>query len=179
MCGLTGPNRYPVGRRAARNLHRMPVVVRSDYRSAVDCCPVEEAVLSVLRMEHAATAEVSVLLTDDDAIRELNRRYRGKDSPTDVLSFALRDPVDTVPEPADTASPCELLGDVVISVDTAIRQARERAVPLADELRQLAAHGTLHLLGYDDSTPEEAERMLELARMALQAGHPGSDTHEE
>lgn len=74
----------------------------------------------------------------DQTIHELNRRYRHKDRPTDVLSFPL----------ADEHCPA-LLGDVVISIDTARRQARQRKRAFVDELRALLIHGILHLLGYD------------------------------
>jgi len=96
--------------------------------------------------------EVSVLLTDDRDIAELNLIYRGVDRPTDVLAF-----------PQDET----LLGDVVISVETAKRQAEERGKPLDDELDLLVAHGLLHLLGYDDDTPEGLERMNARAAQVL------------
>ena len=85
----------------------------------------------------------------DQTIHELNRQYRNKDRPTDVLSFPL----------ADEVCPT-LLGDVVISIDTARRQARQRKRAFADELRALLIHGILHLLGYDHEVSEgEAVRM--------------------
>lgn len=85
----------------------------------------------------------------DQTIHELNRRYRHKDRPTDVLSFPL----------ADECCPT-LLGDVVISVDTARRQARQRKRAFAAELRALLIHGILHLLGYDHEVSDsEAVRM--------------------
>jgi probable rRNA maturation factor len=101
--------------------------------------------------------ELAVMLTDDDGVRELNRDYRGKDRATDVLSFAQ--------EPA--AEPCEaagdagrLLGDVVISVETAARQAELGGWTLEEELARLLLHGTLHLLGYDhEAGGNEARRM--------------------
>ncbi len=85
----------------------------------------------------------------DQTIHELNRRYRYKDRPTDVLSFPL----------ADEHCPT-LLGDVIIAVDTARRQARQRKRAFADELRTLLTHGILHLLGYDHEVSDsEASRM--------------------
>ena len=90
----------------------------------------------------------------DPAIRELNRRYRNRDTPTDVLSFPL----------ADEVCP-DLLGDVVISVDTLRRQARQRKRSVADELLRLLIHGILHLLGYDhEVSPAEARRMRRMER---------------
>lgn len=92
-----------------------------------------------------ASTQVSLLLCNDDLIRELNRLYRGKDSPTDVLSFPQNDPV--------------LLGDVVISLDTAARQASELGTNLQGEVERLLVHGLLHLLGYDHETDEGASVM--------------------
>lgn len=87
-------------------------------------------------------AELSVWLCTDESIRTLHRDYFQDDSPTNVISFAQREG-----EFADVAP--EVLGDVVISVDTARRDAREAGVPLEDELTFLLIHGVLHLLGYD------------------------------
>jgi len=102
---------------------------------------------------HEDTAELTVSLVDDAAIRRLNRTYRGKDRPTDVLAFALREGRRT---PGDDA----LLGDVVISLDTATRQARARGVDTAEELRTLLIHGVLHLLGYDHERSAAAARRM-------------------
>ncbi|CAI5520765.1 unnamed protein product [Closterium sp. Naga37s-1] len=93
-----------------------------------------------------AAAEMSVLLCTDAYIRELNSEWRGVDAPTDVLSF----PQDQPPG----LSPLLLLGDVIISVETAQRQANERGHSLLDELRILMVHGMLHLLGYDHEAPK-------------------------
>ena len=97
-------------------------------------------------------SELSLMLVSDSVMRRLNRDWRGRDRPTDVLSFAQRE--------GPGGAPDGLLGDVVISVDTARRQAAERAEPLAHELDRLLIHGVLHLLGYDhERSPTEARRM--------------------
>ena len=97
-------------------------------------------------------AELSLLLVSDAVMRRLNRQWRGQDRPTDVLSFAQAE--------GPTGAPPGLLGDVVISIDTARRQAAECAAPLASELDRLLIHGVLHLLGYDhERSPAEARRM--------------------
>jgi probable rRNA maturation factor len=96
---------------------------------------------------------LSVLLTDDAAMRELNRRYRGADEATDVLAF-----------PQDGGG---LLGDVVISVETAQRQAAERGHSLDREVGLLLAHGVLHLLGWEDGEPAERRRMLARGRQVV------------
>lgn len=98
--------------------------------------------------------ELSILLTDDGFIRTLNKEHRGKDTPTDVLAFPL-DEGDGTPSVLDHA----LLGDVVISLDTAERQARRRKHELFDEVSFLLAHGILHLVGYDHQTDEEEALM--------------------
>jgi len=98
--------------------------------------------------------ELSILLTDDREIRKLNRNYRGIDRPTDVLSFALR-------EGRGARFAGEQLGDVVLSLTTAKRQAKEAERPLLDEITMLLAHGLLHLLGRDHDTPTRDRRMRE------------------
>lgn len=106
----------------------------------------------VLRAVGHSRAELSLSLVDDDEMQRLNRDYRGIDRPTDVLSFSL-----VSGEAAEHRG--RLLGDVVIDVDTATRQARERHRSLADELERLLVHGVLHLLGHDHEAPGEARRM--------------------
>jgi probable rRNA maturation factor len=100
--------------------------------------------------------ELSLVFCEDDFIHGLNRDYRGKDKPTDVLSFN-QDPETGI------------LGDVVISVPTAARQAEARGHSLETELEWLFLHGALHLLGYDDETDEQADEMNRRARVALAA----------
>lgn len=110
--------------------------------------------------------EVSVLLTDDAGIAALNKDYRGIDGPTDVLSFSQMEGDESFGGRADE----KLLGDVVISVETARRQADERGYSLDEEIDVLLAHGLLHLLGYDHAQPEEAARMFAL-QAELLGGH--------
>lgn len=106
-------------------------------------------------------AELSLVLCDDPFIHALNRDYRGKDRPTDVLSFSMREG-----EEADPDDP--VLGDVVISLDTAARQAAEQSHPLDQEVRHLLVHGVLHLLGHDHEEDDEAAQMDAVARHLLQ-----------
>lgn len=122
---------------------------------------------AILQLQGAPRAEVNVLLTDDETIHGLNREYRGVDRPTDVLSFSLREPVPQVPAAPLHPASTQLLGDVVISVDTARRQAEQLGVHLAAELAHLAAHGVLHLFGYDDVTEEGAAEIASLEEAAL------------
>lgn len=97
-------------------------------------------------------AELSIVLGNDDAIRILNRDYRGKDGPTNVLSFPAR---------AVGAGP-RMLGDIVLAFETVAAEAAEQAKPVADHLRHLVVHGMLHLLGFDHETDADAERMESL-----------------
>ena len=112
-----------------------------------------------MRAEGHVRAEVRVLLTDDAAVQEMNRDYRGKDKPTDVLSFAQIEQVEGTPVPPAIPGMPLMLGDVVISVETAVRQAQQHAITLDQELALLAVHGVLHLIGYEDETKAGAERM--------------------
>jgi len=107
------------------------------------------AMLSALQLTEV---EVSIVLTGDDQIQNLNRLYRRKNRPTDVLAFAQREG-----EHGDRAG--GLLGDVVVSVPTARRQAKAAARDLVSELTMLLAHGVLHLLGWDHETPAKDRRM--------------------
>ena len=105
-----------------------------------------------------ARAELSIVLTDDLQIEVLNRTHRRKAKPTDVLAF----PMD--PDGAGPSGKMQLLGDVVISLETAARQARARRRPLMDEVTHLLAHGILHLAGFDHRTDAEERRMNEATR---------------
>lgn len=105
-----------------------------------------------LRLEGVAQPfELGLFITDDEGIRELNRRYRGVDEPTDVLAFG--------GEAEGFVSPVLHLGDVIISYPRAASQAQERGHSVAQEIDLLFLHGLLHLLGYEDKTPEERVRM--------------------
>jgi len=147
-------------------------LVRRDARGAPALEPrrVRSIAERMLRALELDGAELSVLLTDDRTIRELNRVHRGKDKPTDVLAFPL-DLEDGPPAARGSkhdAKPA-LLGDVVISLDTAARQARSRKRELLAEVRFLLAHGMLHLVGYDHATRAEKQIMDRLTRRLVRA----------
>lgn len=114
--------------------------------------------LSLSRMERLDTevSDVSVAFVDDDAMRELNKRFRRKDKTTDVLTFPAD---DSYGEPAQEGRP---LGDIVICVDQARRQAAEEKHSLATEVRFLLLHGILHALGYDHETDDGEMNALEV-----------------
>jgi probable rRNA maturation factor len=101
-------------------------------------------------------AEVSLMFTDDETIHEMNREYRGIDRPTDVLSFALEEGEE---EEIYGGPEENLLGDIIISVETATRQAEEYGHSVEREMAFLALHGMLHLLGYDHMEEEERQEM--------------------
>jgi probable rRNA maturation factor len=122
--------------------------------------PKFEAVVSETNVYSANELEVSVLLTDDEEIRRLNKQYRGIDRATDVLAFAMREGMDAELNP-------HLLGDIVISVQTAQRQSSRVGHSLDMELALLAVHGTLHLLGYDHERDSEATIMRNKEEMML------------
>jgi len=144
----------------SRQATKSRVVSTEEVRSAA------EAMLRSLKLPRA---ELSVLLCDDATIHALNRDYRKKNKPTDVLAFAMR-------EGEDGHLAGDLLGDVIISLETATRQAKERAVVTRDEVMMLLAHGLLHLLGWDHRTDAddkrmraETDRMLAVIRRAAAA----------
>ena len=107
----------------------------------------ERAVLRACAAEGRGDVEVSLALLDDDGIRDLNRRYLGKDRSTDVIAFAL----------AGGAEGEYLVGDVYLGFEQAVRQAEELGVPLDEELARLAIHGVLHVLGHDHPDGPERE----------------------
>ncbi|MBN1605586.1 MAG: rRNA maturation RNase YbeY [Polyangiaceae bacterium] len=122
-----------------------------------------DRMLAELELEQA---ELSVLLTDDAHMRDLNRRYRDKDRPTDVLAFPLDAPKRGNRKPF-------ALGDVVISIDAAARQARSRKRELQVEVAHLLAHGLLHLVGYDHGNAPERQKMWALTRALCRAADLG------
>lgn len=132
----------------------------------VDAALIRQAVTLVLTAEAVdGSIEMTVLVTDDARVHTLNRDYRGVDAPTDVLSFGDADDTFVVPP-----GQARYLGDVAISYDRVVAQAAEYGHPVQRELAYLAAHGALHLLGYDherDPAEAAAMRAREEAAMAV------------
>lgn len=110
--------------------------------------------------------EVSLMFTDDETIHEMNREYRGIDRPTDVLSFALEEGEE---EEIYGGPEENLLGDIIISVETAVRQAEEYEHSVEREMSFLALHGMLHLLGYDHMEEEERQEMRAQEKAILES----------
>lgn len=138
-------------------VHRLAAELRSDdARAARDALR-----MAMDRLAVPPEAELALVLSDDPHLQDLNRSFRGQDKPTDVLSF----PADPADPATQTAGEPPYLGDIIISVPRAAAQAQAAGQPLADELRLLAVHGLLHLLGYEDETEAGAEAMrrMELA----------------
>jgi probable rRNA maturation factor len=112
---------------------------------------IEQILLKLKRPD----VELGLVLLNDRQIRRLNQKYRGKDTPTDVLSFSL----NNASSYKGPLSPPVLLGDVVISLETARRQAQEHGHALYQEVERLVIHGILHLLGFDHEATRDARRM--------------------
>lgn len=130
----------------------------------------KDAIGIVLKLEGycADDAEVSVLFTSDAFIAELNEQYRGVQGPTDVLSFAMMDAKDELDSIRIEGIP-QMLGDIVISLETARREASSSGKSLEEEISLLLVHGTLHLLGYDHDAPESEAVMWKHQEEALKA----------
>ena len=111
--------------------------------------------------------EVAVRLTSDDEVHILNRQYRHKDKPTNVLSFPMVQPdlLEAVTQNSDDGE--VILGDIVLAYGVCAAEAGERGIGVADHAAHLIVHGTLHLLGYDHQGDAEAEAMEEMERAAL------------
>lgn len=128
-----------------------------DVRQEGGAWPEDRLVADAARLLNHAdldASELSLVLCDDAFIHELNRTWRGVDSATDVLSFAMGEGDDAEVNP-------EVLGDIVLSMETAARQADEHGHSLEAEVRVLLVHGFLHLLGYDHIEDDDAAEMKE------------------
>ena len=136
----------------------MPVFISDDQRERfVDCELLKIQSRNILFFLGCGNQELSVLLTDDKKIRELNKKYRGQDRATDVLSFPQNEGEENEPD-------YHLMGDVVISTVTAKRQASQHGLSLEEEIVLLLIHGILHLLGFNHERSEEACHMKKKTR---------------
>jgi probable rRNA maturation factor len=138
---------------------KIDVLVESDlWKQAADAeAIVRRAVAEAAAMLSTPRAELAILLTDDSAIRLLNRSWRGIDAATNVLSF-----------PAGRAGgEPPLIGDIVLAYETIAREARDEGKPFTHHVAHLAVHGFLHLLGYDHARNKDAEKMEDLERDVL------------
>jgi len=153
-------------------------MISIDVTNSQTCVPVDEeqfrkAVRTILSEKAIAEAQISVAVVDDATISELHQRFLGKDEPTDVLSFVLERDGDS------------LEGEIVVSAETAEITAKWYDWPAEHELLLYVVHGTLHMVGYDDGTPEQRATMrkAERAYLARLEIHPPQETgdapHEE
>jgi probable rRNA maturation factor len=126
------------------------------------------AIAEAAAMAATAGGELAIVLTDDSAIRALNRDWRGKDQPTNVLSFPARNELAAAHPAGRPAAQVRLLGDIVIAYETVAREAIAEQRPFGDHLAHLAVHGFLHLVGHDHAAEAEADTMeaLEIAVLA-------------
>ncbi|MBS1716512.1 MAG: rRNA maturation RNase YbeY [Armatimonadetes bacterium] len=138
-----------------------PVEILTRVTATLDDALLIKCVSVALADHELPIEQVTVLITDDEEVRSLNRQYRSIDEPTDVLTF-------------DYGAPDSLIGDIAISLPYAERQAAARGVSLRHEVAFLAIHGALHLAGFDDREPEDRAAMVaEMNRVAALVGIPG------
>lgn len=146
----------PSGRSGAEELH-LDIIVQAGDWSAF--CDAEDAArragraLARAQAPSLAGREATIVLADDALLRTLNRTYRGKDAPTNVLSFPFQAP------PGADADAARGLGDVILAAETVLREAEAHGLAANDHLQHLVIHGLLHLVGFDHMEEAEAQRM--------------------
>jgi probable rRNA maturation factor len=137
------------------------ILIDDPFRTSIQPTLLEQAALATLELEQApADTPFTIAIQDDAALKELNTQFRSIDAPTDVLSF-----------PSGEYDPDlnhTYLGDIIISFDRALAQAKSAGHPVSNELQLLVIHGTLHLLGYDHSTTQEKEIMWQIQSRVLE-----------
>ena len=152
--------------------YQISVEVAEPFAQAVDREALQAAAAETLRQHGLHAASLTLVVTDDATVRELNRQYRGVDKPTDVLSFPAQEgsgepPMALPPELAQELA--TYLGDVIIAYPYTVRQAARYGHPVEAELQLLVVHGVLHLLGYDHATPQEKAQMWQAQERVLTA----------
>ena len=147
----------------------MKVLIRNEYpKIKIDTGKIKQQIGRVLSSLDCNECEISILFVGDQEIRNLNHRFRGVDRSTDVLSFPQL--FEGLPENSGTL----ILGDVAISLETALRQTKKHGLSLEEELTLLLIHGILHLLGYDHEVSDhEDERMRKKTRELFTMIYPG------
>lgn len=129
-------------------------IVNESGKGRIPKSKLSKVIQYVLEGENVSDAQISVIIVDNERIHEMNRQYLQHDYPTDVITFPIEDnPIE-----------CE----IYISIDTAEEQAKDYGVSLTNELMRLVAHGTLHAVGYDDSTDEQRSEMSRLETRYIQ-----------
>lgn len=151
---------------------RLVIRVDRDFQGHIDKSWLRRLVKQSIATHGIGTeVELSLLITDDATVHELNKKYRGKDKPTDVLSFALEADKRGDASAGFVMPPGEMvhLGEVIVSYPRAVEQAAERKHPVENELALLVIHGVLHLLGYDHDKPAREREMRSLEQRVLSA----------
>jgi len=154
---MTQPRQAPTSQVHIEGLESLP--------SSVSPQALGDLAERVLASEGISQAEMTLLFTGDEQVRDLNARYRDSDTVTDVLSFPAQ---ETTERFVHAPAAIDYLGDVAISVPQASRQAEEADHPVEQELKLLIVHGTLHLLGYDHATPDQHDAMWAIQEALLQ-----------
>ena len=133
----------------------MGVLLRNDHPDInIDCHDIENMIVKIICHLECSNQEISILLTGDKNIRQLNQEFRSIDQPTDVLSFPQNADEDLcIPEEI-------ILGDIAVSLDIAKAQAKEHGLDFKEEIILLLIHGILHLLGYDHEISEKEEKKM-------------------
>lgn len=137
-------------------VEKIVVRIDSDEAQDVDAADLARVIAVTLQVEGRAEGQVTLVITSDEAVTELNRAYLGIDGPTDVLSFPAQEPTTGFVSAPEMAN---YLGDIIIALPYTRRQAATLGRRLRDELRLLTVHGVLHLLGYDHAEPDEEASM--------------------
>jgi len=148
--------------------------VEEEFRGVVNQGWVRRIAQTVLKAEGVAPPyEMSLVFTDSETVKQLNRDYRGVDEPTDVLAFCMLSQKEADSSFALPPDGVTRLGEVIVSYPQAAEQAREQGHSTERELALLVIHGILHLLGYDHEEPEEESKMRERERDLLKRCLPG------
>lgn len=145
---------------------QISVEVDDEFADAVDAADLVAVIAATLDAEEHPSDGVTLVVTSDEAVAELNLHYRGVEGPTDVLSFPAQ---EETPGFVSAPEMSGYLGDIVIALPYTQRQAEELGRTISDELRLLAVHGTLHLLGYDHERPAQA-RVMEALEVEILRG---------
>jgi len=152
------------------------IAIEEEFRGLVDESWVRKIAQQVLRAEGVAPPyEVSLVFTDSDTVRRLNRDYRGVDEPTDVIAFHMLSQKETSPPFVLPPDGVTRLGEVIISYPQAVEQAKEQGHSVNKELALLIIHGILHLLGYDHEQPEEEAKMRAKEKELLEKVSQGAN----
>jgi probable rRNA maturation factor len=153
---------------AARPRHDVSIRIEAPFRGQLDRAALRRLTVRVLKAEGVAPpAEVSLVITDEETVRDLNRRYLRRNEPTDVLSFGHEAGGEPFVTPPDGV---RRLGEVILSYPTAERQAQEAGRSVQEEAAHLVVHGLLHLLGHDHQDPEDQRRMRAHEESLLRQG---------